>query len=196
MTKPFSQACENNKQAILQVLRECFASRSHVLEIGSGTGQHAVHFAPQLAHLVWQTSDVPAHHSGIRQWLDAYPSANLRAPLSLTIGQDNWPEFPFDGVFSANTTHIMQPDEARLMMQLIGDNLPAGGVFCQYGPFNRDGQYTSESNRQFDLNLKAQGFGGLRDICELQNWASKLTLQQIVAMPANNLCLVWQANSV
>ncbi|ALS99197.1 DUF938 domain-containing protein [Lacimicrobium alkaliphilum] len=196
MSKPFSQACENNKQPILDVLKTAFAHTEAVLEIGSGTGQHGVFFAPNLPHLIWQTSDMPENHSGINAWIDAYPCSNLKPPLSLTIGEDNWPDSGppgFDGVFTANTTHIMQVSEAREMMQLVAENLPPGGVFCQYGPFNIDGQYTSDSNRAFDQHLLARGCGGIRDIAELQGWVQGrgLVLNRRYQLPANNQLLEW-----
>ncbi|WP_088332193.1 DUF938 domain-containing protein [Lacimicrobium sp. SS2-24] len=194
MDKPFSQACENNKQPILNILQEAFANVVSVLEIGSGTGQHGVFFAAHLPHLVWQTSDMADNHDGINAWIDACPSDNLKRPIPFTLGQDTWPEGSFDGVFTANTTHIMQGDEATLMMQSVAENLPPDGVFCQYGPFNIDGQYTSDSNRAFDQSLRARGYGGIRDVSELQRWVqgSGLALCHRHLLPANNQLLVWQ----
>lgn len=191
MNKPFSQACENNKGPILAVLKAYFAQAKRVLEIGSGTGQHAVYFAQHLPHLIWQTSDAVANHAGINQWIAAYPSKNVRAPLAFLIGDSPWPEIHCDGVFSANTAHIMQKYEVKLMMETISEALPVGGVFCQYGPFTQDGQFSSQSNFEFDLQLKSNGFGGIRDINELQMWAGRVDLVDIITMPANNLCLIW-----
>jgi hypothetical protein len=190
--KPFSQACENNKQPILDVLKRVFADRKNVLEIGSGTGQHATHFAPRLRHLEWHTSDMPDHHLGIQAWLADAPASNLHKPLSFTIGINGWPVTKFDAVYTANTTHIMQPSEAQLMMKLVADNLPEAGMFCQYGPYNFHGQYTSESNAAFDQHLSEQGCGGIRDIDELLLWAKPLVLMEKIALPANNFMLVWQ----
>lgn len=192
MDKPFSQACENNKQPILEVLQQNFAACQRVLEIGSGTGQHAVYFAKKLPHLEWHTSDAEANHAGINAWIKAEPSPNLHKPFSLVIGQDSWPQGNYDAVFSANTAHIMQKYEIKLMMQLINDALPSGGVFCQYGPFNKNGEYSSQSNADFDLHLKSNGYGGIRDIQDLQYWARDLQLVEQVNMPANNLTLVWR----
>jgi hypothetical protein len=195
INKPFSQACENNKQPILEVLHRILADRKSLLEIGSGTGQHAVHFAPSLSHLRWHTSDMPDKHLGIKAWLEEVDVDNLRQPLSFTIGATStgaWPIADVDAVYTANTTHIMQPSEAQLMMQLVADNLPSDGVFCQYGPFNFNGQYTSESNKNFDQHLREQGCGGIRDIEELILWAKPLSLKEKVAMPANNFMLIWQ----
>ena len=190
--KPFSQACENNKQPILDVLNRVLADRKKLLEIGSGTGQHAAYFAPRLSQLEWHTSDMPNNHNGIKAWIEDVAVNNLYPPMSFTIGINDWPLGNFDAVYTANTTHIMQPSEAQLMMQLVADNLPDGGVFCQYGPFNFQGQYTSESNATFDQHLNEQGCGGIRDIDELILWAKPMTLIEKVSMPANNFMLIWQ----
>jgi hypothetical protein len=190
--KPFSQACENNKQPIFEVLYRVLADRKNLLEIGSGTGQHAAYFAPRLTHLEWHTSDMPNNHSGIKAWLEDVSVKNLHQPISFTIGVNDWPLGTFDAVYTANTTHILQPFEAQRMMQLVADNLASGGVFCQYGPYNFNGQYTSESNKAFDLHLREQGCGGIRDIDELTLWAKPMVLLEKVAMPANNFLLVWQ----
>lgn len=191
MSLPFCQASENNKAPILDVLTEAFAGVSQVLEIGSGTGQHAVHFAPALPHLIWQTSDMPDKHPGITQWIGAHPSTNLKMPLSFEIGKDDWPSPQVDAVFTANTAHIMQVAQTKLMMELVANHLPSSGVFCQYGPFNLGGQYTSAGNARFDQQLQAEGYGGIRDVAELQEWAIGLTLAKVHQMPANNLLLVW-----
>ncbi len=190
----FSQACENNKNVILEQLQIHFADRMAVLEIGSGTGQHAVHFASNLPHLTWHTSDLPENHASISAWMAEWPSDNLRQPISFKVGLHTWPELALDAVFSANTAHIMQKLEVMLLMQMVAVNLPASGVFCQYGPFKVDGEFTSESNRAFDAQLRAQGYGGYRDIEELEQWAGDggLVLTQQLDMPANNMLLVWQ----
>lgn len=192
MTKPFSQACENNKQPILAELSQAFANSKTVLEIGSGTGQHAVHFARHLPHLSWHTSDVEDNHAGIQAWIHEAGLANLFDPITLKIGEHPFPAIPFDAVYSANTAHIMFADEVALMMKIIGEMLPPKGVFCQYGPFTRNGEFSSQSNLQFHHNLLSRGLGGYKDISQLQVWSEGLlTLQQIIPMPANNLLLIW-----
>lgn len=198
MEKRFSQACENNKQPILEQLTAHFAHCSQVLEIGSGTGQHSVYFAQALSHLVWQTSDQPEYHPSVLAYGEEAALPNWKAPLSFTVGKDQWPaaEPAIDAVFSANTAHIMQQEEAKLMMHLIAEHLPKGGVFCQYGPFKFDGNFTSESNRDFDASLRERGYGGYRDIDELTQWAQTekgcLSLQNVSSMPANNHLLQWR----
>lgn len=191
MTATFSQSCENNKNAILDVLMQQFASVKNVLEIGSGTGQHGVYFAPRLPHLFWQSSDLVENHPSILAWQEQQPSDNLGAPIEFCVGINDWPMPNADGIFTANTTHIMQPQEARLMMQLVAHNLPEGGVFCQYGPFNVNGRFTSHSNELFDQSLRERGYGGIRDIDELVTWGEGLRLVETVTMPANNITLVW-----
>ena len=192
MHKPFSQSCENNKQPILEVLERVLADTQKLLEIGSGTGQHAVYLAPHLTHLQWQTSDMPNNHNGILAWLADSQATNIQPPVEFTIGQNDWPSKAFDTVFTANTTHIMQVDEAKSMMEMVSENLPKGGVFCQYGPFNINGQYTSDSNKAFDQYLQQQKCGGIRDIEELQTWAKELTLIEKIPMPANNFIFHWK----
>lgn len=194
--KPFSQACENNKQPILNVLNRVLVNNQNLLEIGSGTGQHAAFLAPRLKHLMWQTSDMPNNHTAINAWLKEEPVSNLLSPIAFTVGSDDWPQQHFDAVFTANTTHIMQPTESKLMMQLVANNLPAGGLFCQYGPFNFKGHYTSPSNVAFDQHLSEQGCGGIRDVDELEIWARPLTLIEKIIMPANNFMLVWQKKPI
>lgn len=192
--KPFAESCEQNKWPILEVLQTEFASVTRVLEIGSGTGQHAVFFAGQLPHLLWQTSDVVEHHAGIHAWLDEADLANVRAPLQLDVRHDAWPAESYDGVFSANTTHIMGWPEVEAMFAGIGSVLEPGGRFCLYGPFNYGGKYTSESNARFDQWLKARDpKSGVRDFEELNRLATAAGMRrsQDYAMPANNRTLVW-----
>ncbi len=184
--------CERNKHPILQQLVVYFKSSQRVLEIGSGNGQHAVFFASQLPHVTWYTSDMPSNHDDIRAWLDDASLSNLVSPVSFTIGKDNWPDIEADAVFTANTTHIMQAEEAQQMMQLISTHLPKGGRFCQYGPMKINGEFTSESNREFDSQLKLNGFGGIPDIDLLALWAKDMKLIKTIPMPANNFLLVWQ----
>lgn len=191
--KPFSDACENNKGPILEVLREAFSDRSAVLEIGSGTGQHAVHFAADLSHLRWQTSDLPEHHAGIHLWLQEARLPNLQPPLALDVTQPQWPA-GFDAVFTANTTHIMPWEAVVAMFDRIGQLLPPGGRFCQYGPFNYGGQYTSASNARFDLWLKqVDPARGIRDFEAIEALARQagLILEEDHALPANNRLLHW-----
>jgi len=193
MSKSFSPSCDRNQQAIIDQLVVYFKNAKQVLEIGSGTGQHAVFFAKRLSHVTWHTSDMLENHDSIKAWMDEAQLSNLVVPFEFHFGKHDWPQLPLDAVFTANTTHIMQREDARLMMQTVAQNLPEGGVFCQYGPMNVDGEYTSEGNRDFDQNLREGGYGGIRDIAELTVWATGMTLVEKVAMPANNFLLIWKA---
>jgi Protein of unknown function (DUF938) len=193
--KPYSESCEQNREPILAVLREVFSDRSYVLEIGSGTGQHAVYFGAELPHLRWQTGDVPLHHPGIRLWLDEAALPNVLPPIALDVNQKAWRNGRYDAVFSANTLHIMNWLEVEHFFDGVADVLEAGGVLTVYGPFNYDNAYTSDSNARFDAWLKARDpASGVRDFEAVDALARArgLTLQQDVAMPANNRTLVWR----
>lgn len=194
MEKRFNQASDSNKEAILDALKVYFSQASTVFEIGSGTGQHAVYLAPQLPHLKWVTADMLPNHETIKMWIEDFPAPNIVGPLVYQVGGGPWQVTNVDAVFSANTAHIMQPDIARLMFDEVADNLSDNGVFCLYGPFNVDGQYTSEGNESFDTYLLEEGCGGIRDIAELESWAvgKGLVLEKRINMPANNFLLVWR----
>lgn len=197
-SRPFSQASENNKGPILTVLKEAFTSASMVLEIGSGTGQHAVYFSQALPHLVWQPSDRSENLPGINLWLAEAKHGNVLPPLVLDVTQADWPSH-FDAVFSANTAHIMSWDTARHMITEVGHRLPVGGVFALYGPFNYHGEYTSASNHDFDVYLKSiNSLQGIRDFEQVEQVANqaRLYLQKDHAMPANNRLLVWEKRLV
>lgn len=193
--KPFAESCVQNRAPILAVLREIFADRRRVLEVGSGTGQHAVYFAPELGHLTWQTADVVAHHAGIRQWLAEAAAPNVLPPLALDVNDAAWHGERYDAVFSANTLHIMSWPEVEKFFAGVGAVLQEGGVLAVYGPFNYNGAYTSESNARFDAWLKARDpASGVRDFeaVDALARAQGLALQRDVAMPANNRTLVWR----
>jgi cyclopropane fatty-acyl-phospholipid synthase-like methyltransferase len=192
--KPYSEACERNQQPILDVLTHEFAASSRVLEIGSGTGQHAVFFGRHLPHLSWQTSDLPEHHAGIRAWIRDAGLANVSLPITLNVTEP-WPAISFDSAFSANTAHIMSWPAVVDMFTQLGARLPPGGRFALYGPFNENGRYTSESNASFDQWLKARDAGsGIRDAGDLKALAQMqgLEFRADHSMPANNRILVWE----
>ena len=196
--KPFSQACENNKAPIFDLLAPLLQDKTHLLEIGSGTGQHAAWFAPQLPHLIWQTSDLIENHQGILQWLDDYPAANLREPIALNVAQDQWPDSSVDAIYTANTAHIMAWHEVEAMFKKVSSNLPSNGIFCLYGPMKYAGEHTSESNRFFDLRLRERvAHRGIREFHEINQLAlnGDLILLDDHAMPANNRLLIWQKST-
>lgn len=193
MDKPYSQSCDENKAPILAVIGPLFREVHRVLELGSGTGQHGVHFAAALPHLTWQTSDIPANLPGIRLWLADAALPNLPAPIALDV-LDDWPTGPFDGAFSANTAHIMGEPEVAAMFLGLGRVLAPGGRFALYGPFRIGGRHTSESNARFDASLRARDPRmGVRDLDDLQRQAERAGLQLIddVPMPVNNRTLIW-----
>src|ERR1700722_10404436 len=165
---PFSEACERNKGPILEVLRVAFADRTQVLEIGSGTGQHAVHFAAHLAHLTWHPTEQLPYLADLASRVKLEGSRNLRPPTVLDVKQTVWPLRNADAVYSANTLHIMSWVEVEAMFRGVDAVLSAHGVVCIYGPFRYDGRYTSDSNRDFDTMLKERDpLSGLRDMTEL-----------------------------
>jgi len=194
INKPFSESCVQNRAPILAVLREVFSERGSVLEIGSGTGQHAVDFGAALPHLRWQTADVPPHHAGIRLWLSDAGLPNVLPPIALDVNQQDWRCGRYDAVFSANTLHIMGWPEVTQFFEGVGEVLEHDGVLVVYGPFNYHGNFTSESNARFDAWLKARDpASGVRDFeaVDALARAQGLILQQDIAMPANNRTLVW-----
>lgn len=194
MDRPYAAACDRNREPILAVLREYFGGCHRVLEIGSGTGQHAVHFAAALPHLTWQASDVPQHLPGIGAWLDAAALPNTPAPIALDV-TGAWPAGEFDAVFSANTLHIMGWPQVGALFKNLPEVLAPNAVVVVYGPFNYAGNFTSPSNAAFDASLKAGAPQmGIRDFEAVDTLArgAGLELLEDRAMPANNRCLVWQ----
>ncbi|MEQ1776335.1 MAG: DUF938 domain-containing protein [Burkholderiales bacterium] len=193
--KPYSEACERNREPILGVLRDVFAAARNVLEIGSGTGQHAVYFAQHLPHLTWHTSDRPEHHTGINAWIAGAQLANVRSPLALDVRDASWPITVVDGIYSANTLHIMDWASVQAMFRGIARLLNPAGVLAIYGPFNYAGKCTSESNASFDALLRSRGVGSaLRDFEAVNGLALGIGMEFVrdVAMPANNRTLVWR----
>jgi SAM-dependent methyltransferase len=191
--KPFSESCERNQAPILAVLREVFAQPGDVLEIGSGTGQHAVYFGAHMPHLSWQTSDLPANHPGILAWLEEADLANVLPPVALDVN-GAWPEKKFDGVFTANTLHIVAWEEARQLIAGVASMLRPGGRLVIYGPFNYGGDFTSDSNARFDEWLKQRNpRSGIRDFEAVVACATQAGLVHDAdhVMPANNRMLVF-----
>ncbi len=194
--KPFSQACENNRGPILAVLQRVLAERRRVLEVGSGTGQHAVYFAPRLPHLVWQTADLEVNHPGINAWIDDCPAANLCRPLALNADQRPWSMNGYqpDALFTANTCHIMSWSSVEHLFAELGTLLEQDAVLAIYGPFNYQGNYTSESNARFDQWLKQMApHQGIRDFEAVDRLAQQIGFMLVEdnPMPANNRLLVW-----
>jgi len=195
MSKPFSEACENNKVPILAVISGYFSPGDIILEIGSLTTQHVQYFARQMPRVTWQPSDIKANLDTVRAGLAGVDLDNILPPLPLDVTDDSWPLVMADGVFSANTLHIMPESHIGRFFRGVGTVLAPQGHLCVYGPFNYNGEYTSESNARFDQWLKAQGrHGGIRDFEVVNAHATQegLVLVSDHEMPANNRMLVWQ----
>ena len=193
--KPFSQAAENNRGPILEVLKSLFHGPAHLLEVGSGTGQHAVYFAEHWPDVVWQTSDRWEHHDGILAWLNESKRDNALPPITLDVLQEHWPDSRFDGGFSANTAHIMNWAMVVGMFTGMSRSLKDDGLFVLYGPFNYGGRYTSAGNERFDQQLRSQETGmGIRDFEAIEALANAQAFELFrdVPMPANNRSLVWR----
>jgi cyclopropane fatty-acyl-phospholipid synthase-like methyltransferase len=191
---PFSEACERNQGPILEVLRRSFANRSQVLEIGSGTGQHAVHFAAHLTHLTWHPTERLSQLPDLAARIHAEGGPNVRPPTVLDVRQSVWPVSRVDAMFTANTLHIMSWADVSAMFEGISGTLAPSGVFCVYGPFRYAGQYTSPSNREFDRMLQERDpNSGLRDIQSVTALAAGcgLTLAADHDLPAYNRLLVF-----
>ena len=192
--KPFAPAAEENREAILNVLREEFKFTSSVLEIGSGTGQHAAYFSQQLPHLTWQSSDKFEMLAGINMWLNDTNTQNTPDAIELDVCS-HWPQQNYQGAFAANVAHIMHWHEIEALFSGLDHVLTSSAVFCLYGPFNIDGKYTSESNRRFDQWLKNRDPEScIRDRKNLDQLALKNNFQASTEfdMPANNKILSWR----
>lgn len=191
----YSEAAERNKLPILHVLQTVFADRTRVVEIGSGTGQHAVFFAHALSHLTWQPTERLGNLLSLRTQCNDSAASNLAEPIPLDVDEEPWPISDVDAAFTANTLHIISWPQVCRLFTKISNLLPDGGIFCTYGPFNIDGQFTSESNAQFDAYLRSRDANsGIRDIDALivQAQSHQLFLASNYPLPANNRLLVWR----
>ena len=195
MLKPHAPACDRNQPYILEKLAIEFSNTHAVLEVGSGTGQHAVYFSQHLPHLQWQPSDCSENLCGIQHWVEESGLPNLKMPICLDVKQPWLIPEAFDGLFSSNTVHIMSWQQVEAFFSGIEQHLPKMGIFCLYGPFNYGGKYTSSSNAEFDSWLKQRDpMSGIRDFEAVKQLAEKsgLFLKNDYEMPANNRLLVWQ----
>ncbi|MEP0235392.1 DUF938 domain-containing protein [Roseibium sp.] len=200
---PFSAAAENNKRPILEKLKDAFSEATRVLEIASGTGQHAVFFAENLPHLDWRPSDLDEHLPAIDQRIVQADAelANLLAPIELDMSDLPWPvsasdyEDAYDGIYSANSLHIVSWDLVETFFEGVGETLAPGGVLCIYGPFKYEGAFTTPSNETFDKSLRDRNAeSGIRDFEAVNELAEKVGLKLAAdhPMPANNQLLVWK----
>lgn len=195
MKKPYSSACERNRDPILEVLKKEIGPKNRrLLEIGSGTGQHAIYFAPHFSHVEWVLSDRASQHLGIKMWLKESKAKNITGPIRFEVGRGNFPRESFDLIFTANTFHILSWKECKTLMKMWARRLRKGAKVMIYGPFKYNGDFTSESNREFDLKLKddhpQRGIRAFEDI----NWImikNGFLLHHDYEMPANNRMLVY-----
>ncbi len=196
MEKPIAEACLRNQEPIAAALEQLLTQPARVLELGSGTGQHAVYVGRRLPHLTWQPTELPEALPGIRAWLADSGLTNVLAPLALDVRAREWPVTgPFDAVFTANTLHFVGWAVVEALFAGVEKVLRGGGIFCAYGPFNEDQQYTSEGNRQLDLWLQSRDpDSGIKDRQDIMDRAAEygLIFEQDVAMPANNRILVFR----
>lgn len=194
-SKPFAQSSDENKHVILQAIRPFLKAPSAVLEIASGTGQHAVYFAENMPHLTWQTSDLIETHIGIKQWIAEAGLSNVLPPLCLNVSEDDWPTTTYDAIFSANSFHIMAKRHVEDFFKNVSQVLGKHGIVMIYGPFNDQGGYTSDSNERFDFWLKQRNpQSGIKDFewCNQLAKSAELTLLKDIKMPQNNRILVWK----
>ena len=192
--KPYSASAEQNRDAILSVLQQEFKHAQSILEIGSGTGQHAVYFGQHLPYLTWQASDKEENINGIQMWISETNRENVLSPIAIDVDKQ-WPDKNYDGAFAANVAHIMHWHETEAMFAGLASVLTSNAIFCLYGPFNMNGNYTSESNREFDQWLQARDPEScIRDKTALDNLAKNnaFELRNDWEMPANNRILSWK----
>jgi len=192
MKKPYSESCDQNQDPILSIISPALSSASSVLEIGSGTGQHAIYFAEKMPHLVWYTSDCPPYLEGINMWLSDVGLSNVRPPFELDVTASTWPELHVDTVFTANSIHIMNQQDVVNFFSGVGRLLHEEGSLMIYGPFNYNGVYTSRSNESFDQWLKGRDpLSGIKHFEEMVSLANDngMRLVSDYEMPANNRIL-------
>jgi len=193
--KAFAESAARNAGPILAVLQDELRHCKTVLEIGSGTGQHAVTFAGAMPQLCWQTSDQEENHSTIDAWISDAKLANIRRPLRLDVRNATFELGPYDAVFSSNTAHIMSCAAVKQMFALVGSVLNDSGLFCLYGPFLIDGEFTTPSNQHFDASLKSRDPSmGIRDLAALDALGrhNGMYRSALYALPANNMLAVWR----
>lgn len=195
MNKPFSPSAERNRDPILNVLRQELSSTQLVLEIGSGTGQHACYFANALPHLTWQPTELKHNIAAVNSWISTQKLDNILGPLELDVDVQPWPVKSAQACFTCNTFHIVSMDSVRAIFGGAKSALKDGGKLCVYGPFSINGKHTSAGNEQFDQQLRLEStVSGIRDLTELDKIAQSLgfTACRKIEMPANNLLVVWE----
>jgi len=198
--KRHSEACERNKEPILEVLKDIFPKQGLVLEIASGTGQHAVHFASNLQNLIWQPSDIdPELRKSVRAWHADFNLQNLKSPVHLDVTSENWPIDTADAMMCANMIHIAPWEACIGLLEGAGRILPEGGILCMYGPYKVGGKHTAPSNEAFDQSLRARDASwGIRNLDDVALEARRrgLHLIKTVKMPSNNFCVIYKKTAM
>ncbi|MGB5220944.1 MAG: DUF938 domain-containing protein [Polyangiales bacterium] len=199
MAKGFAPAAERNREPILEVLRRVLPASGTVLEIASGTGQHAVFFSERLPQLRWQPSDPAADAlRSIRAWVSEEARENLLAPIDLDVRSKPWPVARADAMLCINMIHVSPWEASEALFEGAQRLLSADAPLVTYGPYRVHGEHTAPSNAAFDQSLRSRNpRWGVRDIDELSELATRtdFTLEESVLMPANNMTLVWRRAS-
>ena len=191
---PFAEACERNKDPIRDALRSRLPERGRVLEIGSGTGQHVVHFAPLARCLSWQPSERREQLDGLNARIRREGGANVLPAIELDVFGP-WPDRVYEAAYSANTANILSWPGVCALFAGVGPRLQAGASFFLYGPFNVDGEFTAVGNEIFDRQLRERDPAmGLRDTGDLERLGSEhqMDLTERISLPANNQLLVFR----
>ena len=194
MQKPFSEACQRNQEPIKVVLSQ-YLKNGNLLEIGSGTGQHAVYMGQAFKDITWNTSDHIDYHEGIKNWIKDSGLQNIIDPIFYLASSAQFPNGKYDYVYSANTLHIMSWINCKALFKDLGENLDKGAYVFFYLPFKYNGQFTSKSNESFDKNLRSRGVGSaIRDFEDVKSQMEKegFELKSDHLMPANNQTLVFK----
>ena len=198
--KRLSEACERNKEPILEVLKDVFPAQGLVLEIASGTGQHAIHFATNLPNITWQPSDMdPELRKSVEAWQAESNLQNLKTPVHLDVTSENWPVEMADAMMCANMIHIAPWEACIGLLDGAGRILPEGGILCMYGPYKVGGKHTAPSNEAFDQSLRARNASwGIRNLDDVALEARRrgLHLIKTVKMPSNNFCVIYKKTAM
>ena len=197
--KPFAPSAERNKQAILDVLRRELTEHDHVLEFGSGTGQHLTHFAKAMPYVQWIPSDLSEQLPGISQWMSEAQVTNILNPIELDLRAPELPNIKVTACYTSNTFHIVSWESVKQAFKCSATLLEEGEKFLSYGPYSINGQHTSQGNEEFDQQLRSNNpESGIRDIHKLNSLATQhgFSAARVISMPANNQLLVWVRSNI